>query len=134
MIEFKGDFGAHVLDRLEHDKVVWLTTVAHSGTPEPNPVWFYWNGKEVLIYSQAKSLKLRNIPVHPKVSINFEGGGDDVIVITGEAKLESHPPIIDHGYAKKYADDIKDLGMTIEQFHADYSVAIHIDPARLRGF
>ena len=134
MIEFKGDFGTHVLDRLEHDTVIWLTTVAPSGTPEPNPVWFHWDGKEILIYSQPTSLKLRNIPVHPQVALNFEGGGDDVIVLTGKAVLEQHPPILDNRYAKKYIDAIRDLGMTPEQFHADYSVAIHITPTRYRGF
>jgi len=134
MLDFKGDFGAHVLEKLQTEKVVWLTTVAHSGTPEPNPVWFYWEGTEILVYSQPASFKLRNIPIHPRVSLNFEGGGDDVVILTGDAAIEPHAPVLNNGYARKYLQDITDLGMTLDQFHADYSVAIHITPTNYRGF
>ena len=133
MLKFEGKFGAHVLDKLEHETVIWLTTVKQDGTPEPNPVWFYWDGKTVLIYSQPASFKLRNIPIHPKVSLHFEGGGDDVVVLTGEATLDPHPTMSE-GYVKKYLADIKGLGDSVDEFHADYSVAIHITPTKFRGF
>ena len=41
-------FGACVAQRLREDAVIWLTTVAANGTPQPNPVWFLWDGHSVL--------------------------------------------------------------------------------------
>jgi hypothetical protein len=37
-----------VAQRLREDAVIWLTTVAANGTPQPNPVWFLWDGHSVL--------------------------------------------------------------------------------------
>ena len=56
-----------------------------------------------------------------------------MVVLTGEAALDPHPTMSE-GYTKKYLADIKGLGDTVDQFHADYSVAIHITPTKLRGF
>ena len=35
-------FGRQVARRLQEEPIGWLTTVGADGTPQPNPVWFFW--------------------------------------------------------------------------------------------
>ena len=44
-IDTSSSFGRRVVERLENEHVVWLTTVAADGTPQPSPVWFLWDGQ-----------------------------------------------------------------------------------------
>jgi len=39
-IDTSTTFGAAMIDRLEAQKLAWLTTVDSKGTPQPNPVRF----------------------------------------------------------------------------------------------
>jgi PPOX class probable F420-dependent enzyme len=136
MIKFEGEFGARVLKKLQDEAVVWLTTVSSDGTPQPNPVWFYWDGETCLVYSKPGSAKLRNIERSPRVALNFEGAAvedGDVVVLTGEASLDRHSPPPPQAYARKYRQAIKHFGYTLEQLHAEYSVAIQIRPEKYRG-
>ncbi len=123
--------------RLEESVVIWLTTVGADGTPHPNPVWFYWDGKTIFVHSQPTSRKLINIPHHPRVSLNLEssdGLGDDIVIVAGDAKIEKNPPHLEQGYADKYAEHIRNLGMTMEEFEQDYSVLIRITPTKIRAW
>ena len=51
-------FGARVAQRLREDAVIWLTSVAADGTPQPNPVWFLWDSHTVLVYNQPTARRL----------------------------------------------------------------------------
>jgi hypothetical protein len=51
LIDTSTDFGQRVTGRLHEEIVIWLVTVDPNGTPEPSPVWFYWDGDAFLIYS-----------------------------------------------------------------------------------
>jgi PPOX class probable F420-dependent enzyme len=137
-IDTSTRFGKRIARQLDDERVVWLTTVAASGTPAPTPVWFLWRDDEILIASEPVKAKLRNIAAHPQVSLNFNAThtGGDVGVITGTAVIESEPLSGDAlaAYNAKYADNIAGLGMTPDQFHASYSVLIRITPRKLRGF
>jgi PPOX class probable F420-dependent enzyme len=50
-----------VSSRLESDRDGWLTTVAKSGQPVPRLVWFYFDGSEVVVYSQPQAAKVRHV-------------------------------------------------------------------------
>lgn len=39
-----SEFGQRVRARLRDEQVIWFTTVGADGTPQPNPVWFIWQG------------------------------------------------------------------------------------------
>lgn len=137
MIDLTTEFGAHVAKRLREEPIVWLTTVASDGTPQPNPVWFYWDGETILIYSQPTASKLRNITRNPKVSINLEGAdemGGDVVVLTGDAFIDETAPKPDSRLIEKYRDAIAKLGQTPEGLAASYSIAIRMRPNKVRGF
>ena len=131
-------FGARVVQRLRDDAVIWLTTVAADGTPQPNPVWFLWDGHSVLVYNQPTAKRLVHVRRHPQVALHFDsnGQGGDIIVITGEAHLSPQEPRADQvpGYVDKYRDLIARMGQDPASMAAAYSVALRITPARVRGF
>ena len=137
MIDFRGTFGLRVLHRLQEETIVWLTTVSANGTPQPNPVWFYWDGETCLIYTKPDSAKLRHIERNPKVALSFEGAtqaGGDVVVLTGEARVIPGAPPIPEGYQRKYQEVLLALGQTWDGLLHEYSVAIRVKPAKYRGF
>jgi len=137
-IDTTSEFGARVERRLREEKVIWLVTTDRSGTPQPSPVWFLWDGQILLIYSQPGKPKLRNIEHSPRVAVHFnsDGEGADIVVLTGEARVARDRPLADQvsEYVGKYATDIPDIGHTPESMAREFSVAIEITPTRLRGY
>jgi PPOX class probable F420-dependent enzyme len=137
-IDDSTEFGKRVIQRLNHEEVIWLTTVQPSGMPQPNPVWFLWENSTFLIYTQPGSYKLRNLQNNARVSIHFncDEAGGDVIVFTGEASIDSDTPPADRhpAYLSKYGQGITGIGMTPESFTGSYSVPIRVKPAKVRGF
>ena len=138
MLDFHSQFGRHVNRRLREEKIIWLTTVDSENTPQPRPVWFQWDRETVLIFSQQNKAKLRHISLNPRVSLNFntDADGGDVAVLIGEAKILDAPPDLTRvkTYLRKYREDIKDLGMSIEEFSHSYSVPILVTSQSMRGF
>ena len=136
MIGFTTELGVRAAKRLQEDYVAWLTTVSGDGTPQPNPVWFYWDGKAILIYSQPSAHKVTNIARNPRVSVNFQADdeGGNVIVLTGSASIERKPPKHEPKYLEKYRNHIPQIGLTPESLAASYSVLIRAVPTKLRGF
>jgi PPOX class probable F420-dependent enzyme len=137
-IDTSTAFGARIDKQLAGEQVVWLTTVGKSGTPAPNPVWFHWNGSEVLVFSQASKAKLHNIERQARVSLHFNATftGGEVGVISGSAVIDSSGPTDEEKavYDAKYAEGLAGLSMTPEDFHRDYPVLVRITPDKLRGF
>jgi PPOX class probable F420-dependent enzyme len=138
MLDFHTQFGRHVNRRLREEKIIWLTTVNSENTPQPRPVWFQWDRETVLIFSQQNKAKLRHITHNARVSLNFntDQDGGDVAVLIGEAKILDAPPDLSRvkTYLRKYREDIKDLGMSIEEFSHSYSLPILVKPQSMRGF
>ncbi|WP_433661667.1 TIGR03667 family PPOX class F420-dependent oxidoreductase [Nocardia sp. CA-128927] len=131
-------FGAKVVERLDKEPVIWLTTVGSTGTPQPNPVWFQWRDDEFLLFSKPDQAKLRNLVRNPRVSLHFNSTewGSDVAVFTGTARIDDVAASPDEiaTYTTKYVEGLKDIKMTAEQFFAEYSTVVRIRPDRLRGF
>jgi PPOX class probable F420-dependent enzyme len=118
-------------ERLEGERHAWLTTVSASGTPLPSLVWFLAVGGEVFVYSRPDTPKVRNIASRPRVSLHFDsdGNGGGVATLKGTATID--PTVVaahlSTGYLSRYRDSIvDDLGMTVEEFAASYSVPIRI--------
>ncbi|MDQ4044320.1 MAG: TIGR03667 family PPOX class F420-dependent oxidoreductase [Chloroflexota bacterium] len=138
LIDTSTEFGQRVERHLANEQVIWLTTVRADGTPQPSPVWFLREGDTLLIYSQPKKPKVRNIRANPKVALSFNStpSGGDVVVFTGEASLDgAGPAAVDHPeYMDKYREGILGLNSTPERFSAEYSVPIRVRLTELRGF
>ena len=139
MIDLNSNFGKVLQKHLKEEYAIWLTTVDSQGTPQPRPVWFIWEEDSFLIFSQAKAHKLPHISKNQKVALNFntdETGDKHVIVFTGEAVIDTNSPPAHRvpTYLNKYKDGITSLEMTPEQFSQEYSIAIRIRPAQVRGW
>ena len=136
-IDTSTEFGARVERRLREETIGWQTMVGADGTPQPSPVWFLWDGETVLVYSRPGTPKLRNIEGNPRVSLNLhaDGRGGDIVVLTGEARIDGAAPPADAvpAYLAKYREAMGRIGMTPEAFAAAYSVPIRMTPTRLRG-
>jgi PPOX class probable F420-dependent enzyme len=137
VIDPSTEKGARVAARLRDEIVAWLVTVASDGTPVPTPVWFWWDGETLLVYSQPDKPKLRNIAENPRVAVALRTDelGDDLVVITGDAAVDPSAPAAFElpAYIEKYAGEIARLGSNPEEFSAGYSVPVRIRPTRLRA-
>ncbi|MFT3895672.1 MAG: TIGR03667 family PPOX class F420-dependent oxidoreductase [Anaerolineales bacterium] len=124
---------------VKQEYVIWLTTVDSNNTPQPRPVWFIWDKDSFLIFSQAKAHKVAHIKHNSFVSLHFntdKTGDEDVIVYSGIASIDEtvKPAHKVSAYFRKYKTGITKIGMTPEQFSAEYSVAIRVKPSALRGW
>lgn len=137
MLNLSDEFGQRVARRLADETLIWLVTVGNDGMPQPSLVWFWWDGSEILIYSQPHTPKVRNIQARPQVALNLnsDAHGGSVAVFTGVARIEPAmpPPHEMAGYLEKYRAGMQSLGMSPEQFGAAYSLAILFAPQKLRG-
>ncbi|HWE60511.1 MAG TPA: TIGR03667 family PPOX class F420-dependent oxidoreductase [Chloroflexota bacterium] len=131
-------FGERVLRRLREERVIWLTTVDSSGTPQPNPVWFFWDGETLLVYNRPDAKRLQHIRRNPRVSLNFDsdGSGGDIVVLSGEARVnpDGAPASMEAAYLEKYRAEIPEIDRTPESLAAEYSVALRISITKVRGF
>lgn len=138
VIDTGTDRGARVDARLRDELVAWLVTVAPDGTPLPTPVWFWWDGETILVYSQPDKPKLRHIATNPRVALALrtDEQGDVLAVITGEAAVDESAPPADRlpAYIEKYRLPIARLGSDPAAFAAEYSVAVRIRPTKLRAW
>ncbi|HWG25845.1 pyridoxamine 5'-phosphate oxidase family protein [Actinospica sp.] len=140
-------FGETVRARLRDEHIIWLTTVAPSGTPQPNPVWYLWQPDpddawgdgSFLIYHDNSAQRLRTLTERPRVALNFnsvKGGG--ITVFTGPVEvLDNHPPA--HRipeYAAKYNPLLQVMGRdrNLAEFMARYSIVTRVRPEKVRGF
>jgi PPOX class probable F420-dependent enzyme len=134
-----GDFGVRVAHRLRDETVIWLTTVGADGTPQPNPVWFVWDGdSSITVYSRPGAHRLAHLAANPHLSLHFDGNGrgGDVVVISGRARRapELPAPHENPDYLAKYRDGMCRVSGSVERFSAEYGVPLVIEIQRVRGF
>ena len=131
-------FGERVRRRLREAPAAWLTTVGSDGTPQPNPVWFIWEGASLLIYNRPDAHRLTHIRRRPRVSFNLDsnGQGGDIVVLTGTAALAHGVPAPHElpEYVQKYSDRMVRVSGSLEEFSRQYPVALRIQELRVRGF
>lgn len=139
LIDTATEFGARAARRLREDSVGWLVTVSRDGTPQPNPVWFLWDGESILVYSEPGQAKLRNIEANPRVALHLDSqnSGDDIVIVMAGATIDrSAPPVHQNAaYVTKYRTEMTRLGLgRPEKMAETYSVAIRLVPSKVRGF
>ncbi|MBS2964746.1 TIGR03667 family PPOX class F420-dependent oxidoreductase [Actinocrinis puniceicyclus] len=130
-------FGRRVRERLAEEVVLWLTTVGADGTPQPNPVWFLWEGEDtILVYNRTGANRIAHVKERPRVSLNFDGNGSggDIVVLTGTAELlDGFPLASEHEpYMQKYAEHAARAFGQADDFASKYPVAMRIRITRVR--
>ena len=137
MLDESTDLGARVARHLRDEIVVWMTTVTPAGEPLPMPVWFVWDGGELVRMHSRRSARVRNIEANPHVSLNFsgDGRGGDIVVLSGRATAGAGLPRADEDpeYLEKYREHIARIGMTPATFTQRYEVPVRIELTRVRG-
>lgn len=121
--------------RLDSEQVVWLTTIADSGRPAPNPVWFVQDGDDIVVFSSPTSHRVRNVSRRPQVALNFnsDSRGGDVVVISGTATATPNvaPSSLAPYLAKYEAAVVDELQTTVEAIDAVYNTEIRIRPTSI---
>ena len=67
-----------------------LAYVWTDGTPRVVPIWFHWNGRDIVMASPVKAPKLKALAKNPKVSLTIDDNTfpHKVLLIRGTARLE----------------------------------------------
>jgi PPOX class probable F420-dependent enzyme len=78
-----------------------LAYVWTDGTPRVVPIWFHWNGREIVMASPEKAPKLKALAKNPKVSLTIDDNTfpHKVLLIRGTARLERVEGVVPE-YAK----------------------------------
>lgn len=139
MIDFTTKFGQKAKQHIEEEYFIWFTTVGADLTPQPRPVWFIWEADSFLIFSRPDAFKVAHVKQHPNVALHFntdDKADKNVIVFLGKAEIDPNVPSAHEvpAYFEKYKNGMEELGMTPEAFSHEYSLAIRVTPARVRGW
>jgi len=67
-----------------------LAYVWTDGTPRVIPIWFHWNGREIVMATPPKAPKLKALARNPKISLTIDDNTfpHKVLLIRGTARLE----------------------------------------------
>ena len=67
-----------------------LAYVWTDGSPRVIPIWFHWNGKEIVMGTPAKAPKLKALEKNPRVSLTIDDNvfPHKVLLVRGTARLE----------------------------------------------
>lgn len=116
---------------------MWMTTVSPQGQPQTSPVWFWWDGETVLVFSMPRSPKVANIRANPRVSLNLDGNGQggDIVSIEGTAELFEDQPLTEFPeYVRRYMEKLDAMGYEPDSFAHAYSMGIRVIPTRFRVY
>ena len=64
--------------------------IGSDGGPRVVPIWFHWNGKQIVMASPPKAPKLKALAKNPKVALTIDENTfpHKVLMIRGKARLE----------------------------------------------
>ncbi len=73
-----------------------LAYVWTDGTPRVVPIWFHWNGREIVLGTPPKAPKLKALAKNPKVSLTIDDNlfPHKVLLVRGTARLETVDGIV----------------------------------------
>jgi PPOX class probable F420-dependent enzyme len=138
LLDLSNPKDAHIDKRLRSDTIIWLATVRPDGRPHLVPVWFFWDGETITIYSEPNKQKLRNIQQNPNVTLALEtvDEGDDVVIVEGKAELpgKSAQTMNAPAYVEKYDRLMKNMQTTPDEIAAEYSEVIRVTPTRFMNY
>jgi PPOX class probable F420-dependent enzyme len=119
---------------LRTEPVLWLSTVRPDGGPHLVPIWFSWDGREILIASKPDAQKVRNLRANPTAMLALGEAEDDfdVGLIEGRAELVDAPAAgwLPAAHLAKYRAEMARLDLGSDEFLATYSQVIRIRPTR----
>lgn len=73
-----------------------LAYIGIDGTPRVVPIWFHWDGQEVVLGTPPKAPKLKALARNPKVALTIDDNNfpHKVLLVRGTARLETVEGIV----------------------------------------
>src|SRR5689334_15575555 len=73
-----------------------LAYVWTDGTPRVVPIWFHWNGRELVLGTPPKAPKVKALAKNPKVALTIDGNTfpHKVLLVRGTAALQTVQGIV----------------------------------------
>ena len=138
VIDTSTELGSRAERRLRTERTIWLATVAPDGAPSVRPVWFVWDGENVVVFSQPNAAKVRHIAANPRVCLHLDPDewGENVVIVSGTARIApDHPPVDETpAYLEKYGWGFERFEMSASEYADEYSTPIVIAFERLRTY
>jgi PPOX class probable F420-dependent enzyme len=123
---------------LRDDPVVWLSSVQRDGRPHVVPVWFHWDGEQIMAFSKPHARKVGNLRDDPRVmlAVGTPGPEFEVELIEATAELPDRPAVevMPEGFGPKYRELLRRAGLTVQRFAEVYSQPIVLRPIRFLGY
>ncbi len=115
---------------LLHSKIpARLAYVWTDGSPRVVPIWFHWNGHDIVMASPPKAPKLKALAKNPKVALTIDDNvfPHKVLLIRGTARLEPVNGIVPEyeAAAARYFDPALAEGW-LKQLRATVSLMVRI--------
>ena len=108
--------------------MVWLSTVRPDGNPHLVPIWFWWDGEAVLVFSKPIAQKVRNLRANPSVMLALGDAEEDfdVGMLRGRAELLTTPTVdvLPAEFLAKYSARIAALQLSADR------ICGHLQPGR----
>ena len=77
---------AAAMQKLENDGDVWLASASAAGEPHLVPLSLSWNGREIVVATEARSITTSNVRATRRVRLAL-GASRDVVLIRGTAEV-----------------------------------------------
>ncbi|MEA2651691.1 MAG: hypothetical protein QOI85_1412 [Chloroflexota bacterium] len=123
---------------LRDDPVVWLSSVQADGRPHLVPVWFHWDGDQIVAFSKPRARKVENLRDEPRVMLAIGTPGPDfeveLIEATAELPDASAAEVMPAGFGAKYRELLRRANLTVHRFAEVYSQPIVLRPTRFLGY
>jgi PPOX class probable F420-dependent enzyme len=136
MLDVSRPYEAHIDQRLRTEPIIWLTTSSPAGRPNMAPMWFFWDGRSILLFSLPDTRKLRDIGANSGVVLALDAAdqGYDVVIVEGKARLLRDPTITGllPAFVEKYAAIPR--RWPPEEWTEKFTEAIEVAPTRLRAW
>jgi len=119
---------------LRTEVTVWLSTATPDATPHVVPIWFSWDGERLFVASKPHARKVRDLRDNPRVMVALGEPDEDFDVGLVEAVAEipsaTTADLLPANHLAKYAQRMRAVGLTPEEYVATYSQPILIRPTR----
>jgi PPOX class probable F420-dependent enzyme len=123
---------------LRSDPVVWLSSVRPDGRPHLVPVWFHWDGEQIVAFSKPNARKVGNLRDQPFVMLAVGTPGPDfeveLIEATAELPKTTAADVMPSAFGAKYRDLLRGAGLSLQRYAEVYSQPIVLRPTRFLGY
>lgn len=121
-------------DLLDTELTAWLCTVDDTGAPHAVPVWYVWDGVNILTFAAPSTRKVRNLQSNPRCVLHLPSGDPgQVVIVHGIAELLDAPTaqVAPATYWARYAELMAHGGWTRASIGREHTQAIRIRPERI---